>query len=157
MSKSKKKQPTNTRPTIQNRQARYNYQLHDKFVAGIQLTGSEVKSLRAGKAQMSDAYAYLKKEEVWLKNLHIKGYENAGYAQHESDRERKLLLSKKEIAKLKKGLEQKGWTIVPLKLFFNKRNFVKIQIALASGKQAHDKRNTIKKRDIQRDIDRQLR
>ncbi|MFW5659418.1 MAG: SsrA-binding protein, partial [Bacteroidota bacterium] len=94
--------------------------------------------------------------QVWLKNLHIKPYDNAGYAQHEADRERKLLLKKREIAKLKKGLDQQGWTIVPLKLFFNSRNFARIEIALASGKKAHDKRDTIKKRDVARDIQRQL-
>ncbi|MEM6765842.1 MAG: SsrA-binding protein SmpB [Bacteroidota bacterium] len=142
---------------ISNRKASYEYHIEDRFEAGISLRGTEVKSLRAGKASLQEAFCYIKKEEVFVKNMNIAEYDKGSYNNHEPMRERKLLLRKKELKKIKKQLNEKGYTLIPLKVYFNKRNFAKMEIGLAKGKKIHDKRSDIKKKDTQRDLDRAMK
>lgn len=140
----------------ENRKARFDYELQDKMEAGLVLTGSEVKSLRQGKANLTDAYADIKNGELFLLQAHIEPYEKGGYANHEPKRPRKLLLHKNEIKKLIGTLQTKGLTLVPLKLYF-KNGRVKAALALGAGKKTIDKRNTIKDRDVKRDLDRAIK
>lgn len=142
---------------IQNRKARYEYKVDDVFSAGIVLKGTEVKSLRAGKASIQEAYCYIEKGEVFIKDMTINEYENASYNNHDTKRIRKLLLSKREIKKLIKATEVKGFTLVPLKLYFNKRNYAKMNIGVALGKKNYDKRDSIKERDTKRELDRVMK
>ncbi len=142
---------------IQNRKARYEYKLEDVFSAGIVLKGTEVKSLRAGNASLQEAYCFIENGEVFIKDMTINEYENGSYNNHDPKRLRKLLLSKREIKKLIKATEVKGFTIVPLKLYFNKRNYAKMDIAAAQGKKNYDKRNSIKERDTKRELDRAMK
>ena len=141
---------------IINRKARHEYHLLQKFEAGIVLKGTEVKSLRLGQANISDAYCLFEGGELYLKNLHIKEYEHASMSQHEAKASRKLLLNKAELKKLERRVEEKGMTIVPYRIYFSERGHAKCEIWLAKGKKEFDKRNTIKERDIRRDIDRRL-
>ncbi len=141
---------------VSNRKARFEYELLETFQAGIMLTGTEVKSLRNGKASLQEAYCYIHNGEAFVKGMNIAEYDKGGYANHDPVRERKLLLKKKEIGRLKKGLEQKGYTIVPLKLYFGDRNLAKLDIALGKGKKIHDKRDAIKERDSKREAQRQM-
>lgn len=143
-------------PTIKNRKAFHDYTIEETFVAGIALQGTEVKSIRQGNASFTDSFAFIKEGEVWLKEFYIKPFEHGSYNNHDPRRERKLLLNKKEIRELEKATQQKGNTIVPLKIFFN-NGFVKIQIGLAKGKKRFDKRESIKASDTKRDIDRALK
>ncbi len=144
-------------PTIQNRQARFAYHLDDVFTAGLQLYGTEVKSLREGKANLSDSYCYLNdRGELYIKNLHIAEFRLGTYSNHLPLRERKLLLKKNELAKIQKALKDVGTTIVPLKLFFSARGWAKLEIATAKGKKLHDKRAALKERDIDRDTKREI-
>jgi SsrA-binding protein len=144
-------------PTIQNRQARFAYHLDDFFTAGLQLYGTEVKSLREGKANLSDSYCYLNERgELYIKNLHIAEFRLGTYSNHLPLRERKLLLKKNELAKIQKALKDVGTTIVPLKLFFSARGWAKLEIATAKGKKMHDKRAALKERDIDRDTKREI-
>ena len=144
-------------PTIQNRQARFAYHLDDFFTAGLQLYGTEVKSLREGKANLSDSYCYLNERgELYIKNLHIAEFRLGTYSNHLPLRERKLLLKKNELAKIQKALKDVGTTIVPLKLFFSARGWAKLEIATANGKKLHDKRAALKERDIDRDTKREI-
>lgn len=142
---------------ISNRKASYEYHIEERFEAGISLTGTEVKSLRAGKASLQEAFCFMKKNEVFVRNMNIAEYDKGSYNNHPPMRERKLLLKKKELKKLKKQLIEKGYTLVPLKVYFNKRNFAKMEIGLAKGKKLHDKRADIKKKDTQRDLDRAMK
>ena len=139
---------------IRNRSAWYEYHIDDKYVAGLVLTGTEVKSLREGRASFNDSYCYFHQGELWIKSLHIAEYSHGTYHNHEPLRERKLLLSKKELKKLESKLKEKGFTIVPLSIFFNDKGLAKIEIGLGKGKKLHDKRETIKARDSERDIKR---
>jgi len=139
-----------------NRQASYRYHLLDKLEAGIQLTGSEVKSVRAGGVQLKDAYAALRDGEVWLHNMHIAPYQHAGRENHEPERPRKLLLHKAEIERLVGRTHERGLTIVPTRLYF-KGPVAKIEIAVARGKDMGDKRRDLKEKDARRDIERALR
>ncbi len=132
-----------------NRRARYEYHLDDRFEAGIELQGSEVKSLRAGKANLQDAFAAIKGGQAVLHNLHIAPYVHGGYANHEPVRPRRLRLKKAEIEKLQKATDQKGLTLVPTKLYF-KNGWAKVEIAVARGKKLHDKRHDIAERDAKR-------
>ncbi|MCL4125708.1 UNVERIFIED_CONTAM: hypothetical protein GTU68_036494 [Idotea baltica] len=118
------------------------------------LTGTEVKSIRAGRANFSDAYCIFKKGEIWILNLHISHYTAGSYNNHEPKRERKLLLNKREIKKIENKLKEKGLTLVPCNLFFNERGFAKVTISLAKGKKFFDKRNSIKDKDLKRESDR---
>ena len=137
--------------SISNRRARFEYEILDSYEAGIVLKGSEVKSLRAGKANLQDSYALVKNGEVWLLNMHISPYEQANQFNHDPIRTRKLLLNKNEIAKLQVKTNEKGLALVPLKLYFKKGN-AKIQLGIAKGKKLHDKRESIKERDVEREM-----
>jgi len=139
---------------IRNRSAYFEYHIEDKYEAGLVLTGTEVKSLRAGKASFNDSYCYFNKGELWIKSLHIAEYSHGTYNNHDPLRERKLLLSKKELNKLESKIKEKGFTIVPLAIFFNSKGLAKIEIGLGKGKKLHDKRETIKARDTEREIKR---
>jgi len=141
---------------ILNRKAKFEYQLLQSFEAGIMLKGTEVKSLRLGQANMSDAWCVFEDGELYLKNLHISEYEHASMTQHEAKATRKLLLTKAELKKLERRVAEKGLTIVPYRIYFSERGHAKCEIFLAQGKKAFDKRNTIKERDVQRDMDRSL-
>lgn len=146
----------NNTPTISNRKAFHEYTIVETFEAGISLQGTEVKSLRAGKANFTDAFAFVQGEEVWLKEFHISPYDHGSYMNHEPKRDRKLLLHKKEIRALEKGVQQKGNTIVPLKLYFV-RGKAKLQIGLAKGKKLYDKRDSIKEKDVKRQMKRSIK
>ncbi|MFT3704868.1 MAG: SsrA-binding protein SmpB [Agriterribacter sp.] len=139
---------------IRNRSAFFEYHIEDKYVAGLVLTGTEVKSIRAGKASFNDSYCYFHKGELWIKSLHISEYTHGTYNNHDPLRERKLLLSKKELRKLEAKIKEKGFTIVPLSIFFSEKGLVKMEIGLGKGKKLHDKRETIKERDSEREIKR---
>jgi SsrA-binding protein len=140
-----------------NRKARFNYEIGETFEAGIALTGTEVKSLRTGKATIAESYADTKGEELWLVNSNIPEYLQGGRYNHAPKRPRKLLLHKRQIHKLAGAVEREGMTIVPLKLYFNEKGRAKVEIALARGKKLHDKRETEKKRDWKREQGRLLR
>jgi SsrA-binding protein len=153
---AEKEEKRETESIARNRRARHDYQILDTWEAGIVLTGSEVKSLRNGKANISDAYGIVKEGEVHLLNLHISPYEQASYFNHEPTRTRKLLLHRREIRKLIGAVERQGLTLVPLELYF-KRGKVKVVIALGRGKKLYDKRADEKKRDDERDMQRAVR
>jgi SsrA-binding protein len=144
------------RIAISNRKARHEYEIIDVYEAGIVLKGSEVKSLRQGRANLQDSYADLKRGEVWLHNMHISTFEQANRFNHDPVRERKLLLNKSEIRKLLGKTTEKGLTLVPLKLYF-KKGIAKIELALARGKKSYDRREDIKKRDVEREMRRNFR
>ncbi|MFP4663932.1 MAG: SsrA-binding protein SmpB [Bacteroidales bacterium] len=140
---------------FKNRKASWKYQLSDFFVAGIQLKGTEIKSIRAGKVNFSDAYCIVTPDnEVYIKGLHIAEYKYGNLENHEPTRTRKLLLGKKEIRKIRKHLNEKGFTLIPVSLFINERGLAKLEVALAQGKKLHDKRKDIKDKDMKRDMDR---
>jgi SsrA-binding protein len=140
--------------SIPNKKAKFNYEFIETYDAGIILVGTEIKSIREGKVSFSDSFCYIHDEEVFLKNLHISEYDLGNINNHDPLRVRKLLLNKDEILKLKKKSEEKGLTIVPVKIYINDRNLAKVIIALAKGKKQHDKRNTIKEREIERNLKR---
>lgn len=141
----------------ENRRARFNYEIGETFEAGLELTGTEVKSLRSGKANIAESYASHEGGEMWLINAHIPEYLQGNRNNHEPRRPRKLLLHQKEIDTLAGGVQREGMTIVPLRLYFNPRGRAKLEIALARGKKVHDKRETEKKRDWEREKSRLLR
>jgi SsrA-binding protein len=147
----------NKEVNIQNRKARFEFAIGDKFEAGIELTGPEIKSIRAGEATINDAFCFMQDGEVLVKGMHITEYENAStHVEHEPDRFKKLLLHKREIAKIEKALDVQGTTVVVLRLYTNARNKAKLEIAIAKGKKQWDKRETIKKRDNDRETMREL-
>jgi SsrA-binding protein len=139
---------------LKNRQAFHEYFIDAKYDAGIILLGTEVKSLRQGKASFNDSYCIIHKGEVWLKSLHVTEYSHGTVNNHDPLRDRKLLLEKREIKKIEAKLKEKGYTLVPLRIFFNEKNLVKIEIGLARGKKLHDKRESIKKKDADREMKR---
>ena len=139
-----------------NRKAFHEYHVLEKFEDGIQLKGSEVKSIREGKASLKQAYILIRKGEAWLRGSHIASYSHTGFEGHEPVRDRKLLLHKREIHKVNSKLAEKGLTAVPTKLYF-KGGFIKLEFGLAKGKKLYDKRDTKKKRDVERDIQRALK
>lgn len=138
-----------------NKKARREYEILDTYEAGLVLTGSEVKSLRQGRVSFKDGYVRFKGEEAFLVGVHIAPYENAGYAQHEPERERKLLLHKREIKSLMGKVEQKGYTVIPLKIYFSQGR-AKIEIGLARGKKLYDLREELKKKTIAREMAREM-
>lgn len=140
---------------IKNKKAYFEYEFIEKFIAGIQLTGTEIKSIRQGKINLSDAWCFFIKNELWVKNLNIAAYEKGTHYNHEPLRQRKLLLNKKELNKLQTKIKERGFTIIPLRVFISDRGFAKLEIALGRGKKLHDKRDTIKERDVKRELDRE--
>ncbi|HTM66581.1 MAG TPA: SsrA-binding protein SmpB [Flavipsychrobacter sp.] len=141
---------------IKNRPATFEYAIEDRLTAGIVLTGSEIKSVRNGKVSFNDSYCYFSKGEVWVKSLHIAEYVNAGYAGHDPVRERKLLLNKRELRKWEQKIKEKGYTIVPLAVFITESGYAKMEIGLGRGKNLHDKRESIKGREAEREIKRYM-
>lgn len=142
---------------ISNRSATYNFAVEQKFSAGMVLLGSEIKSIRAGKASFNDSYCYFQRGELFIRSLHIAAYHDGGVYNHDPLRERKLLLSKRELKKIESKTKEKGYTIIPLRIFLSESGYAKIDIALARGKKTHDKRESIKSKDIDRELKRTLR
>lgn len=141
---------------IENRRAKFDYQFLDVLTAGLVLKGTEIKSIREGKAGLADSYCYFKNDELFVKNFHITEYADASFYNHPPLRERKLLLSRQELNKLLRKVKDQGLTIIPVKLFINDKGFAKLNIALAKGKKEFDKRNDIKKKDIEREMNRKF-
>lgn len=139
---------------IKNRPATFEYAIEDRITAGMVLTGSEIKSIRLGKVSFNDSYCLYIKNELWVKSLHIAEYANAGYVSHDPTRERKLLLNSKELKKWAAKVREKGLSIVPLNVFINDDGFAKMEIGLGKGKKLHDKRDSIKSRDVDRELQR---
>lgn len=150
------KQPAE-RIVASNRKALHDYSILETFEAGIELVGTEVKSLREGRANLRDSHAAISEGQLYLHNVHISPYSHQGYSTHEPTRARRLLVHKEEIRRLIGKTQEKGLTLVPLKIYFNEKGRAKIEIGVARGKQAHDKRTTIAERDANRDIARDLR
>lgn len=142
---------------LKNRSAYFEYQFDDKLVAGMVLVGTEVKSIREGKVSFSDAYCFFHKGELWIKGLHIAEYRLGTANNHMAVHDRKLLLNKREIKKWETRLKEKGYTIVPLRIFFTEKGLAKMEIGLGKGKKLHDKRETIKSRDAEREMKRYIK
>ena len=157
MNKPASKAASGDKIVAQNRKARHEYHILDTWEAGIVLQGTEVKSLRAGKANLADAFARIDRGELWLYNLHISAYEQGNRFNHDPLRTRKLLLHSQELRKLVGAVEQKGLTLVPLDIHFNPRGVAKVNLALVRGKQLHDKRDTLRQRAEERDMQRGLK
>ncbi len=145
---------TTNRINIRNKRAYFDYEIIEKYVAGIQLSGTEIKSIRLGRAALVDSYCYFARGELWVKGMNISEYFYATFNNHAPNRERKLLLQKKELYKLERKTKESGLTIVPLRMFINERGFAKLEIGLAKGKKQHDKRETLKLKDSRRELDR---
>lgn len=137
---------------IKNRRARYDYEIVDTYTAGIVLTGTEIKSIRQGKASLADTYCYVNNGEVWVKNMYIAEYFYGTYNNHTERRERKLLLNRKEIRQLEKSSSEAGYTIVPLRMFLSERGYAKLVIGVGRGKKEYDKRQSIKEREDKRSM-----
>jgi SsrA-binding protein len=142
---------------IRNRSAYHEYFIDAKYEAGMVLLGTEVKSIRNGKVSFNDSYCLLHKGEIWIKSLHIAEYSHGNLNNHDPVRDRKLLLQKKEIRKIEAKLKEKGYTLIPLRMYFTENNLVKIEIGLAKGKKLHDKRESIKQKDVEREMKRYLK
>ena len=139
---------------VRNKRASYEYALEDKFIAGLVLTGPEIKSIRAGKVTISEGYCYFDKGILKIKGMRIAEFKNAGYVQQEPGRDRLLLLNKQELKKIQSKMNEKGYTLVPLDLFISEEGFAKLEIALGKGKKLYDKRDDLKSKDIKREMDR---
>ena len=142
---------------IQNKRARFEYLLFDKFITGIQLGGTEIKSIREGKASIKEAYCVFHEGELWIRNMQIDAYSNASFFNHKPRADRKLLLNKKELNKIEKYLKVKGNTVIPLKMFISEKGWAKLNIACAQGKKLHDKRQSLKEKDDKRAVDRAMK
>jgi SsrA-binding protein len=142
---------------IRNKKAYFEYHILEEFTAGIQLLGTEIKSIRDGKANINDAFCAFLNKQLYIRNMHIAEYSHGSFYNHEAKRDRILLLNKKELAKLKAKTEEKGFTIIPLKIFVNNRGFAKVVIGLAQGKKIYDKRETLKDRDSKIEMDRAMK
>jgi len=140
--------------SIRNKQASYEYELLDKYVAGMVLQGTEIKSIREGKVVLKDGYCAFNRGELFVYNIHISQYTQGTHFNHTITRQRKLLLNKTELIKIEKKLSTKGLTLIPTKLFLSSRGFAKLEIALGKGKKLHDKRDSIKEKDVKRDLER---
>lgn len=140
---------------IKNKKAYFEFEFIDKFIAGMVLTGTEIKSIREGKVNMNDGWCYFQKNDLWVRNLNISVYEKGTHYNHDPLRPRKLLLNKKELNKLQDKMKEKGLTVIPLRLFISDRGFAKLEIALAKGKKIHDKRDSIKEREAKRELGRE--
>lgn len=139
---------------IENRSAYHHYYIEQKYSAGIVLGGTEVKSIRGGKVSFNDSFCFFEKGELWLKSLHIAEYKFGTYTNHVPTADRKLLMHKKELRKIEQKIKEGGLTLIPLKIFFNENGFVKVEIGLAKGKKLYDKRETLKEKDVTREIKR---
>ncbi|MEQ9168018.1 MAG: SsrA-binding protein SmpB [Fulvivirga sp.] len=139
---------------IKNKRAKFEYEFIDTYLAGLVLKGTEIKSIREGKVNLQDGYCYFRKGELYSKGIHISPYAQGSFYNHEEGRERKLLLKKQELGKLESKMNEKGLTIIPTRLFINDRGLAKMEIALAKGKKTHDKRDSIKDKDLKREFDR---
>ncbi len=144
-------------PVTVNKKAFHEFNIEDKYEAGMSLVGSEVKSLRSGQADLSGSYARVRRGEIWLMGASISQYDEAGINNHDPKRSRKLLLHKSEIRKITTRLEQRGYTLVPLKIYFNERGYAKCQLALAKGKRKYDKRKSIAEKEQKRRIEKQMK
>ncbi len=142
---------------IRNKRASFDYEFIDRYEAGIQLYGTEIKSIRDGKAGLADTYCTFQNDELWIKNMHIATYVFGTYNNHDVQRDRKLLLHKKELQKLHKQIKESGLTIVPTKLYINDKGIAKLEIALARGKKSYDKRQTLKEKEDKRMMDRAMK
>ena len=142
---------------IKNKKAKFEFEFIEVYTAGIQLMGTEIKSIRNNKASIAEAYGVIIKNELFIRNMYIGSYENGTHYNHEDKRDRKLLLNKTELLKVQKKLKNKGLTIVPTKLFISKNGWCKINIALAKGKKTHDKREDLKSKDAKREMDRKMK
>ena len=142
---------------IKNKRATFDYEILEPFVAGIVLSGTEIKSIRLGKAGLADTFCYINNGEVWVKNMYVAEYSFGSYNNHQIRRDRKLLLTKKEIAKMQKMSQQSGYTIVPLKLFINEKGLAKMSVGIARGKKEYDKRQSIREREDKRAMDRAMK
>lgn len=142
---------------IKNKRAYFDYEIGDTFTAGLVLTGTEIKSIREGKASLADSYCLVENGEVWVKGMNVSEYFYGSYNNHTARRDRKLLLNKKEIAKIAKAAEDVGFTIVPLKIFISERGFAKLLIGIGRGKKQYDKRQSIREREDKRSIDRMFK
>ena len=149
---SKEKLKFSNSINIRNKKASFDYEFVDKFVAGMVLKGTEIKSIRMGKVTLTDGFCYFRDEELYVRGIHISSYELGSFYNHEPTRERKLLLNKKELNKLSQKSQEKGLTIIPVRLFITDRGFAKLEIALAKGKKLHDKRDSIKEKDIKKEL-----
>ncbi|MDE6549681.1 MAG: SsrA-binding protein SmpB [Muribaculaceae bacterium] len=142
---------------IKNRRATFDYEIGDTYTAGMVLTGTEIKSIRSGKASLTDSYCIIDRGEVWVKGMNISEYFYGSYNNHIARRDRKLLLSKKEIAKIEKAISDPGYTLVPLRIFINDRGYAKLVVGVARGKKQYDKRQSIKEREDKRILDRLMK
>lgn len=142
---------------IKNKRASFDYELLETFNAGIVLTGTEIKSIRLGKAGLSDTFCYMNNGELWVKNMYIAEYFYGSYNNHAARRDRKLLLTKKELQKIAKSIKESGFTIVPTRVFLNEKGVAKVVIAIAKGKKIYDKRESIKEREDKRQMDRMFK
>ena len=142
---------------IKNRRASFDYEIMDRYVAGIQLYGTEIKSIRESKASLVDTYCQFVGRELWVKQMHIAEYRFGSYTNHEAKRDRKLLLQKKELRKLEKQVKDTGKTIIPLRLFINEKGLAKMEIALCQGKHTYDKKRSIMEKDIKREKEREIK
>ena len=142
---------------IKNKVAYYNYSFIDKYTAGLVLKGTEIKSIKMGKINLQDSFCVFESGEFWVRNMHIAQYSMSNFVNHITKADRKLLLNKQEIKKLKNKLKDKGLTVIPVRLFVTERGFAKLQIALAKGKKLFDKRNDIKEKDVKREMSRNLK
>jgi len=139
---------------IKNKRASFDYEFIEKFTAGIMLTGTEIKSIRAGKVNLTDSFCYFVNEELWIRGMHISEYKFGTYYNHIEKRERKLLLNRKELNKIERKTKESGLTIVPVRLFINEKGYAKLVIAIGRGKKTYDKRESLKSKDAKRDMDR---
>ncbi|MFD2742476.1 MULTISPECIES: SsrA-binding protein SmpB [Sphingobacterium] len=146
-----------SRINIKNKRATFEYHILDSYVAGLGLLGTEIKSIREGKANINDSFCAFFEDGLYIRNMHIAEYSFGSFYNHEAKRDRKLLLTKRELKKLKDKGEEKGFTIVPLRIFISERGFAKVEIALAQGKKDFDKRDTIKERESKRELDRAMK
>ncbi len=148
---------TTAQVNIKNKRASFDYEFIDTYTAGIVLTGTEIKSIRLGKASLVDTFCFFTNGELWVKNMHIAEYFYGSYNNHTARRDRKLLLNRKELEKLQRGTKETGFTIVPVRLYINEKGLAKLVIALAKGKKKYDKRESLKEKDDRREMDRMFK
>jgi SsrA-binding protein len=142
---------------IKNKRATFDYEIVDTYTAGIVLTGTEIKSIRLGKASLVDTFCFFARQELWVKNMHIAEYFYGSYNNHVARRDRKLLLNRKELKKLERATKETGFTMVPIRMFINEKGLAKVVIALAKGKKQYDKRQSLREKDDKRDMDRMFK